>query len=110
MEKTVSKLEQHTAIIAQTEEEIYQTLRRITDPLTRAWKPIENAKKVVMKFNMMKPPERIIYYEGRRRELVDDATCRAVLRLIKEHTTAQLVATDTKPLYPRAPDASEFQL
>ena len=80
-----------------TEEEIYQTLRRITDPLTRAWKPIENAKKVVMKFNMMKPAERIIYYEGRRRELVDDATCRAVLRLIKEHTTAQLIATDTNP-------------
>ena len=50
-----------------------------------------------MKFNMMKPAERIIYYEGRRRELVDDATCRAVLRLIKEHTTAQLVATDTNP-------------
>ena len=50
-----------------------------------------------MKFNMMKPPERIIYYEGRRRELVDDATCRAVLRLIKEHTTAQLIATDTNP-------------
>ena len=80
-----------------TEEEIYQTLRRITDPLTRAWKPIENAKKVVMKFNMMKPHERIIYFEGRRRELVDDATCRAVLRLIKEHTTAQLIATDTNP-------------
>ena len=80
-----------------TEEEIYQTLRRITDPLTRAWKPIETAQKVVMKLNMMKPAERIIYFEGRRRELVDDAVCRAVLRLIKEHTTAQLVATDTNP-------------
>ena len=80
-----------------TEEEIYQTLRRITDPLTHAWKPIETAKKVVMKLNMMKPAERIIYFEGRRRELVDDAVCRAVLRLIKEHTTAQLVATDTNP-------------
>ena len=83
-----------------TEEEIYQTLRRITDPLTRAWKPIETAKKVVMKFNMMKPAERIIYFEGRRRELVDDAVCRAVLRLIKEHTTAQLVATDHKTRIP----------
>ena len=80
-----------------TEEEIYQTLRRITDPLTRAWKPIETAKKVIIKFNMMKPHERIIYFEGRRRELVDDAVCRASLRLIKEHTTAQLIATDTNP-------------
>ncbi|MDE0086256.1 MAG: hypothetical protein OXU23_11120, partial [Candidatus Poribacteria bacterium] len=59
-----------------SEEEIYQTLRRITDPLTRSWKPIETAKKVVIKFNMMKPHERIIYFEGRRRELVDDAVCR----------------------------------
>ena len=49
-----------------TEEEIYQTLRRVTDPLTRAWEPIEKAKKVVMKLNMMKPAERIIYFEGRR--------------------------------------------
>ena len=48
-----------------TEEEIYQTLRRITDPLTRAWKPIETAKKVVMKLNMMKPREGRIIYFGR---------------------------------------------
>jgi len=80
-----------------TEEEIFQTLRRITDPLTRSWEKIEKAKKVVIKFNMMKLPDRIEYFKGRRRELVDDVTCRATLRLIKEHTTAQLVATDTNP-------------
>ena len=28
-----------------TEEEIFQTLRRITDPLTRSWEKIERAKK-----------------------------------------------------------------
>ena len=78
-----------------SEEEIYQTLRRITDPLTCSWEKIESAKKVVIKFNMMKPHERIIYFQGRRRELVDDAVCRAVLRILKEHTTAQLIATDT---------------
>ena len=80
-----------------TEEEIYQTLRKITDPLTRSWSKIEKAKKVVIKFNMMKLPDRIEYFRGRRRELVDDAVCRATLRLIKEHTTAQLIATDTNP-------------
>ena len=80
-----------------SEEEIYQILRRTTDPLTRSWEKIEKAKKVVIKFNMMKPHERIIYFHGRRRELVDDAVCRAVLRLLKEHTTAQLIATDTNP-------------
>ena len=66
-----------------TEEEIFQTLRRITDPLTRSWEKIERAKKVVIKFNMMKLPDRIEYFKGRRRELVDDVTCRAILRLIK---------------------------
>lgn len=80
-----------------SEEEIYQTLRRITDPLSRSWAKIEKAKKVVIKFNMIKPHERIFYFHGRRRELVDDAVCRAVLRILKEHTTAQLIATDTYP-------------
>ena len=80
-----------------SEEEIYQTLKRTTDPLTKSWQQIEKARQVVIKFNMMKLPERIEYFQGRRRELVDDAFCRATLRLIKEHTTAQLIATDTNP-------------
>ncbi len=80
-----------------SEEEIYQTLKRTTDPLTKSWQQIEKARQVVIKFNMMKLPERIEYFQGRRRELIDDAFCRATLRLIKEHTTAQLIATDTNP-------------
>src|SRR5919202_5792108 len=80
-----------------SEEEIYQTLRRITDPLARSWAKIERAHRVVMKLNMMKLPGRIVYFQGRRRELVDEAVCRATLRLLKEHMapSAQLVATDT---------------
>ncbi len=78
-----------------SDEEVYQALRRVTDPLTRSWSKIEKAKKVVIKFNMMIPPHRVIMFKGRRRELVDDAVCRATLRLLKEHTTAELVATDT---------------
>ena len=80
-----------------SDEEIYRTLKRITDPLTRSWERIEKADRVAIKFNMMKPRDRIIPFEGRRRELVDDAVCRAVLRLLKEHTTAELIATDTNP-------------
>lgn len=83
-----------------SEEEVYQTLRRITDPLTRSWEKVEKAKKVVIKFNMMKPKDQIAYFEGRRQELVDDAVCRSVLRLLKEHTTAKLVATDTNGYTP----------
>ena len=79
------------------EEEIYQVLCRTTDPLTRSWEKLEKAGKIVLKFNMTKPRERIAYYAGRRRELVDDAVCRAVLRLLRERTSAQLVATDTYP-------------
>ncbi|OGG57134.1 MAG: hypothetical protein A3F84_19205 [Candidatus Handelsmanbacteria bacterium RIFCSPLOWO2_12_FULL_64_10] len=83
-----------------TEEEVYRTLRRITDPLTRSWEKIEKAKRVVIKFNMMKPQKDIAYFGGRRQELVDDAVCRSVLRLLKEHTTANLVATDTNGYTP----------
>jgi hypothetical protein len=85
-----------------TDEEIYQTLRRITDPLTRSWEKIERANKIVIKLNMMKTPERLFYFEGRRRELVDDAVARAVFRLLREHMRpdAQLVATDTNAYSP----------
>ncbi len=78
-----------------SEEEIYQVLKRTTAPLTRSWEKIEKARKIVLKFNMIKYRERIEYFAGRRRELVDDSVCRALLRLLKERTSAKLVATDT---------------
>ncbi len=80
-----------------SEEEIYEVLKRTTDPLERSWKKLEKARRIVLKFNMIKPPERIEYFAGRRRELVDDAVARAVLRLLRERTTAELIATDTYP-------------
>jgi hypothetical protein len=51
----------------------------------------------VLKFNMTKPKQRVAYFPGRRRELVDDVFARATLRLLREPTTAELVATDTYP-------------
>ncbi len=80
-----------------SEEEIYEVLKRTTNPLERSWKKLEKARRIVLKFNMIKPPERIEYFAGRRRELVDDAVARAVLRLLRERTTAELIATDTYP-------------
>ena len=80
-----------------SEEEIYEVLKRTTDPLERSWKKLEKAQRIVLKFNMIKPPERIEYFAGRRRELVDDAVARAMLRLLRERTTAELIATDTYP-------------
>ena len=78
-----------------TEEEIYQILKRTTEPLTRSWEKLEKAGTIVLKFNMMWPRERIEYFAGRRRELVDDAFAVAFLRLLRERTDARLVATDT---------------
>ena len=84
-----------------SDEEIYETLRRITDPLARSWQKLEQAERVVIKLNMMMPPDRVIRYEGRRRELVDDAVCRAVLRLLRERTRAELIATDATAYGPK---------
>jgi uncharacterized protein (DUF362 family) len=85
-----------------SDEEVYQTLRRITDPLTRSWRKIESANKVVVKLNMMKLPERLCHFEGRRRELVDDAVARATFRILREHMRpgARIVATDTNAYTP----------
>jgi uncharacterized protein (DUF362 family) len=80
-----------------SEEEIYQVLQKTTAPLTRSWERLEKARRVVLKFNMIKPRERVEYFAGRRRELVDDAVARAVLRLLRERTRAELLATDTYP-------------
>jgi uncharacterized protein (DUF362 family) len=80
-----------------SEEEIYETLQRITDPLDRSWQRLVSADRVVVKFNMMMPPDRIEYFGGRRRELVDEAVCRGVLRMLRERTSAEIIATDTSP-------------
>lgn len=83
-----------------TYEQVYDTLKRITDPLTRSWERIEKARKIVIKFNMMKMNDDIQMFAGRRQELVDDAVCRATLQLLREHTQAEIVATDTCPYTP----------
>ena len=41
-----------------SEEEIYEVLKRTTDPLDRSWKKLEKARRIVLKFNMIKPPVR----------------------------------------------------
>lgn len=78
-----------------TDEEIYKTLRRITDPLERSWSRLEKARKIVIKMNIMMPRERVVRIEGRRQELVDDSVVDAVLRLLRERTRAKIVITDT---------------
>ena len=81
-----------------SDDEVYAALCRATEPLTRAWEQLERARKIAIKPNMRWIPEHIAYFEGRRRELVDDAVFRATLRLLRERTSAQLIVIDdTRP-------------
>ena len=78
-----------------SDDEIYDTICRIVEPLDRSLEKIRKARKIVIKTNMAWPPDRIQYFEGRRRELVDDSVMWAVLRFLKENTSAEIAATDT---------------
>jgi uncharacterized protein (DUF362 family) len=76
-----------------SDEEVYESLKRATAPLTRSWEKLEKASRIALKFNMAHTD--ILRFEGRRQELVDEAVYRAVLRLLRERTSADLVASDT---------------
>ena len=77
-----------------SDEAIYDTVSHIIDPLERSLDKIKKAKKIVIKANMAWPPDQIKYFEGRRREHVDDSVLRAVLKYLRAHTSAEIVATD----------------
>ena len=76
-----------------TDEEVYQALKRATEPLTRAWDRLKSAKRIMIKFNQDWPKQPPMF-EGIRRELVSDAVARATLRLLRENTSAELIAAD----------------
>ncbi len=75
--------------------ELEAALARITAPLERAWAKLEAASLIVMKVNLVWPPERIRRHAGRHQELVDPGVLRAALRLLRERTTARLAVVDT---------------
>ena len=78
-----------------SDDEIYDTICRIVEPLERSRGRIKRARKILVKANMVWPPERIRYFADRRRELVDEAVMRAVLKFLREHTSAEIAAIDT---------------
>ena len=82
-----------------TDDQIYETLKRITDPLERSWEKLTRAKKIAIKMNIMMPPDEIVRIDGKRQELVDDTVAEAVLRLLTERTNAKLVLVDTSGGY-----------
>ena len=69
----------------------------MTDPLSRSWEKLEKAQRIVVKFNMAKPPDRVDRFAGRAKcELVDEAVARAVLRRLRERTSAKITAIDSR--------------
>jgi len=77
-----------------SDEEVYQALRRCTEPLEAAWAKLRAARRIAIKFNQDFPPHRLVMHQGHRQQLVSDCVVRATLRLLKERTTAEIFAID----------------
>ncbi len=77
-----------------SDEEVYQALKRATDPLDRAWEKLSRASRIGIKFNQDWVADRVIYHQGHRQQLVSDPVARAVLRLLRERTHAEIYAID----------------
>jgi uncharacterized protein (DUF362 family) len=69
-------------------------LKRATDPLSDAWKKLRRARRIGLKFNQDKPPAARVTFEGQLQQLVSAKVARAVLRLLRERTDAELVCAD----------------
>ncbi len=77
-----------------SDEEVYQALKRATDPLESAWEKLRRARRIAIKFNQDWNPNRLVVHQGHRQQLVSDPVGRATLRLLQEHTQAELFAID----------------
>ncbi len=71
---------------------VYETLKRATASLDKSWEKLQAAKHIAIKFNQ--DFEREVMFEGQRRQLVSDSVVRAVLRLLREKTDAELTCVD----------------
>ena len=77
-----------------SDEEIYAALERATAPLQQAWARLKSARRLAIKFNQGWPLERIVRYDGQLQELTSEQVARATLRLLREHTAAELVCAE----------------
>jgi uncharacterized protein (DUF362 family) len=74
--------------------DVYAALQRATAPLDDAWERLARAQRITVKFNQARVAERRHKFEGNLRELVDYKVARAVLRLLRERTDAEIVCTE----------------
>ena len=76
------------------DEDVYEALKRAVDPLTDVWERLRKAKRIGLKINQDKPRDRWVFYDGQLQQLVSSKVLRAVLRLLRERTDAELICTD----------------
>lgn len=76
------------------EDQIYEALKRATDPLSETWDRLAKAKRIGIKFNHDQLIKQWIRYEGQLQQLVSEKLARAFLRLMRERTDAELVSPD----------------
>jgi uncharacterized protein (DUF362 family) len=77
-----------------SDEEVYQALKRAADPLTATWERLRRARRIGLKINQDKPVDRWVFYDGQLQQLVSSKVVRAVLRLLRERTDAELICVD----------------
>jgi uncharacterized protein (DUF362 family) len=77
-----------------SDEEVYQALKRATDPLDLSWARLEKAGRIGIKFNQDWNPTRLKVHQGHRQQLVSDPVARATLRLLRERTKAEIFVVD----------------
>jgi uncharacterized protein (DUF362 family) len=94
METTLNKVRAVHCDYRASDEEVYQALKRATDPLDKAWEKLRNARRIAIKFNTDWPKDKVVMYEGHRQQLVSDSVVRATLRLLREYTNADLFYID----------------
>ena len=77
-----------------SDEEVYRALKRATEPLTETWDRLAKAKRIGIKFNQDKEVKNWIFFEDTLQQLVSAKVVRAVLRLLRERTDAEIIHTD----------------
>lgn len=95
-----------------SDEEIYAALVRATQPLERAWEKLRRARRIGIKFNHHWGAHHVVMHAGHRQQLVSDQVGRAVLRLLRERTKADLFVVDVgvERNLPEDPPESLIQL
>ncbi|MBN2006549.1 MAG: DUF362 domain-containing protein [Anaerolineae bacterium] len=77
------------------DEAVYEALKRATAPLDRAWEKLRTAKTIAIKFNQDYRRDYMPYFEGQPQQLVSEPVARAILRILREGTSAELFCADT---------------